>query len=130
MRGRLQLSTNSSKEELSEIALMEEDKNQENNQNLTKVLNIIKVLNLNSCKNVVIGNDIVRGVSGGEKRRVTLAELLCTPKSIKCLDAISNGLDAKTIFDIINILKISTHILKLTLVISLLQVYIKYVNPV
>jgi ABC-type multidrug transport system ATPase subunit len=37
----------------------------------------------------------VRGISGGEKKRVTVAEMLCVGSPIICCDEISTGLDGK-----------------------------------
>ncbi len=65
---------------------------------------------------------MIRGVSGGQKRRVTSAEFLATPARIMFFDSLSNGLDAATTFDIIRSLKIISNGLDTTPVISLLQV--------
>ena len=65
---------------------------------------------------------MMRGISGGQKRRVTVGEMFMPPRSIRYMDAISNGLDAATTYDIIQALKFVTHSMPQTLVISLLQV--------
>ena len=80
-------------------------------------------------KNVIIvltfvGNDMLKGISGGQMRRVTLGEVLVCPEPVKVLDAISTGLDASTTYDINNTLKIISTYLGFTIVTSLLQVYI------
>ena len=64
----------------------------------------------------------MRGVSGGQKRRVTLGEMLMLPRPIRYLDAISNGLDAATTYDIAQAMKYVTNRVGLTTVVSLLQV--------
>ena len=64
---------------------------------------------------------MIRGVSGGQKRRVTLGEMLLPPRNIKFLDAISNGLDAATTYDIVQSLKFLSNAFGYTTVISLLQ---------
>ena len=61
-------------------------------------------------------------MSGGQKRRVTLGEMLMPPRSIKYMDAISNGLDSATTYDLIQQLQVITKAVGLTTVISLLQV--------
>lgn len=83
--------------------------------------NVIKVLGLSECQNTIVGSGSLRGVSGGQKRRVTLGEMLMLPRKIQFLDAISNGLDAATTHDIVLALKYVTHAVGLTTVISLLQ---------
>ena len=90
---------------------------------LSKVMNIIKLLGLESCQDTIVGDDMLKGISGGQKRRVTLGEILVCPRSVKVLDAISNGLDAATTFDINRSLKIASKVLDTTIVTSLLQVW-------
>lgn len=43
-----------------------------------------------------VGNDIIRGVSGGEKKRVSIAEAMVTKASVQCWDNSTKGLDAST----------------------------------
>lgn len=43
------------------------------------------------CANTMIGNDLLRGVSGGEKKRVTVGEGLITNARFLALDEISTG---------------------------------------
>lgn len=83
---------------------------------------MLKILGLYEAANTLVGDGMIRGVSGGQKRRVTLGEMLLPPRPIKFLDAISNGLDAATTFDIVQSLKLVTQTLGLTMVVSLLQV--------
>jgi len=57
---------------------------------------IIEVLGLAGVKDTFVGDQTrVRGVSGGEKKRVTLAEILVLRKPVLCCDAISTGLAGK-----------------------------------
>jgi len=62
-----------------------------------KVARVIEVLNelrILSIKDRVIGSDFNRGISGGEKRRVSIACELVTSPSILFLDEPTSGLDA------------------------------------
>ena len=70
---------------------------------------ILDALGLRSCKDTLVGDDGVtmRGISGGEKRRLTLGEMLITPRPIKVMDSITDGLDAATAVDIIRYLRAS-----------------------
>lgn len=43
-----------------------------------------------------VGNEYVRGVSGGERKRVSIIETLATRGSIFCWDNSTRGLDAST----------------------------------
>ena len=52
-----------------------------------------------------------------------VGEMICSPKPIKFMDSISNGLDSATTFDIVNAIKSVAESLDYTFVIALLQVY-------
>ncbi len=41
---------------------------------------LIRVLGLQRCADTVVGNQYLRGVSGGERKRVTSAEMLVGSK--------------------------------------------------
>lgn len=41
---------------------------------------IIRLLGIQNCVDTVVGNAYIRGVSGGERKRVTSAEMLVGPK--------------------------------------------------
>lgn len=41
---------------------------------------IIRLLGIQNCVDTVVGNAYLRGVSGGERKRVTSAEMLVGPK--------------------------------------------------
>ena len=60
-----------------------------------KVELIIEALGLTPCADTVIGDGLLRGISGGQRRRVTLAEQLVTRPG-RCLlaDEITTGLDS------------------------------------
>jgi ABC-type multidrug transport system ATPase subunit len=61
---------------------------------------ILKAVGLTRVKDTFVGAEgIVRGVSGGEKKRVTVAEMLCIGTPIICCDEISTGLDGMFICD-------------------------------
>lgn len=44
----------------------------------TRVDDTLTLLHLNNCADTVVGNDLLRGISGGEKKRVTVGEGLLT----------------------------------------------------
>ncbi len=60
-----------------------------------KVELIIEVLGLSACADTVIGDGLTRGISGGQRRRVTLAEkLVARPGKCLLADEITTGLDS------------------------------------
>lgn len=83
--------------------------------------NTLKILGLYESADPLVCDEMIRGVSGGQKRRVALGEMLLPPRRIKFLDAISNGLDAATTDDTIQSLKLITNTAGFTTVISLIQ---------
>ncbi|KAJ1416661.1 P-loop containing nucleoside triphosphate hydrolase [Sesbania bispinosa] len=82
---------------------------------------VLRVLGLEVCADTVVGNAMLRGISGGQRKRVTTGEMLVGPAKALFMDEISTGLDSSTTFQIVNSLKQYVHILKGTAIISLLQ---------
>jgi ABC-type multidrug transport system ATPase subunit len=91
-----------------------------NLQNL-KVEMFLRLLGLKSCADTAVGNGLLRGVSGGERKRVTLGEMLIIPHLAYAMDEISTGLDSAATFDIAKRLRESTELLGHSYIISLLQ---------
>lgn len=82
---------------------------------------IMRGVGLKRVEDTFVGNDKVRGVSGGEKKRVTVAEMMCTRSYVECFDEISTGLDAATTFDICKLLGEVTRMRSSIRLVSLLQ---------
>ncbi|XP_027349846.1 pleiotropic drug resistance protein 1-like isoform X2 [Abrus precatorius] len=82
---------------------------------------VLRILGLEVCADTFVGNAMLRGISGGQRKRVTTGEMLVGPAKALFMDEISTGLDSSTTFQIVNSLKQYVHILKGTEVISLLQ---------
>jgi ABC-type multidrug transport system ATPase subunit len=70
-----------------------------------KVNEIIMDLGLNHCRNSQIGDHTKRGVSGGERKRVSIGQELITTPQVLFLDEPTSGLDAFTAFNIISNIK-------------------------
>ncbi|KAL5709532.1 ABC transporter G member 39 [Ranunculus cassubicifolius] len=82
---------------------------------------ILKILGLDICADTLVGNQMIRGISGGQKKRLTTGEMLVGPVKAFFMDEISTGLDSSTTFQIVNSLRQSVHILGGTSLIALLQ---------
>ncbi|XP_071709156.1 pleiotropic drug resistance protein 1-like isoform X4 [Rutidosis leptorrhynchoides] len=82
---------------------------------------VIKILGLEVCADTIVGDEMFRGISGGQKKRVTTGEMMVGPARALFMDEISTGLDSSTTFQIVNSIRQSVHILQGTCVVSLLQ---------
>jgi ATP-binding cassette, subfamily G (WHITE), member 8 (sterolin 2) len=69
------------------------------------VFNILNRLELMHCKGTMIGNADMKGISGGEKRRVSIGIQLLTDPPIVLLDEPTTGLDAFTARHVMETLK-------------------------
>ncbi|XP_066366058.1 ABC transporter G family member 48 isoform X2 [Miscanthus floridulus] len=81
----------------------------------------LKVLGLDICADVIIGDEMVRGISGGQKKRVTTGEMLSGPARALFMDEISTGLDSSSTFQIVKFMRQLVHVMNETVMISLLQ---------
>ncbi|KAA8523067.1 hypothetical protein F0562_009490 [Nyssa sinensis] len=82
---------------------------------------ILKILGLDVCADTLVGDEMLKGISGGQKKRLTTGELLVGPSRVLFMDEISTGLDSSTTYQIIKYLRHSTRALDGTTIISLLQ---------
>jgi ABC-type multidrug transport system ATPase subunit/ABC-type multidrug transport system permease subunit len=65
---------------------------------------ILMKMGLKDCADNLIGSDLIKGISGGEKRRVTIAIQILTDPKILLLDEPTSGLDAFTATSIMEVL--------------------------
>jgi ABC-type multidrug transport system ATPase subunit/ABC-type multidrug transport system permease subunit len=82
---------------------------------------MIELLGLRACQNTIVGNELLRGVSGGEKKRVTVGEILLGPAKAVFLDEPTSGLDSSTAEDIMKALRQWCDIMQGSVVAALLQ---------
>ncbi|XP_074532006.1 ATP-binding cassette sub-family G member 8 [Halichoeres trimaculatus] len=66
-----------------------------------RVDDVIAELRLRQCAHTRVGNDYVRGVSGGERRRVSIAVQLLWNPGILILDEPTSGLDSFTAHNLV-----------------------------
>ncbi|KAF9236851.1 ABC-2 type transporter-domain-containing protein [Melanogaster broomeanus] len=82
---------------------------------------LLKMLNISHTHQTLVGDEFVRGVSGGERKRVSIAEMMATRARVQCWDNSTRGLDASTALDFVKSLRIMTDVLGQTTFISLYQ---------
>ncbi|CAE6481289.1 unnamed protein product [Rhizoctonia solani] len=82
---------------------------------------LLSMLNITHTRNTVVGNEFMRGVSGGERKRVSIAEMMSSRACVLSWDNSTRGLDASTALDYAKSLRIMTDIFKLTTFVSLYQ---------
>jgi len=71
--------------------------------------------------NIMVGNQFMRGVSGGERKRVSIMEALASRSTINAWDNSTRGLDSSTAVDYIRSLRILTSIQQSTTIVTLYQ---------
>jgi len=68
-----------------------------------------------------VGDDIIRGVSGGERKRVSIAEAFLSGTSIQCWDNSTRGLDSATALEFVKTLRVSSNLLGATSIVAIYQ---------
>ncbi|CDR47608.1 CYFA0S34e00650g1_1 [Cyberlindnera fabianii] len=76
---------------------------------------------LSHTKNTKVGSELVRGVSGGERKRVSIAEVSLAGARLQCWDNATRGLDAATALEFIRALRTSADVLDTTALIAIYQ---------
>ncbi|KAJ7897281.1 pleiotropic drug resistance ABC transporter [Mycena olivaceomarginata] len=82
---------------------------------------LLRMLNISHTKQTLVGDEFVRGVSGGERKRVSIAEMMATRARAQAWDNSTRGLDASTALDFAKSLRIMTDILGQTTFVTLYQ---------
>ena len=70
---------------------------------------ILQDLKLVKCQHTKIGGDLIKGVSGGERKRTSIGVELISNPSLIFLDEPTTGLDSYTATSLMKILKIVMH---------------------
>lgn len=79
------------------------------------------VFGLRHTYHTKVGNDFVRGVSGGERKRVSIAEALACKGLVYFWDNATRGLDASTALEYTKAIRASTNLLDTTAFVTLYQ---------
>jgi ABC-type multidrug transport system ATPase subunit/ABC-type multidrug transport system permease subunit len=85
------------------------------------ITTLLRMFNIEHTRNTIVGNPFVRGVSGGERKRVSIAEMMVTSGTVCAWDNSTRGLDASTALDYAKSLRVMTNIYKTTTFVSLYQ---------
>ena len=72
---------------------------------LVRVDSLIDSFGLEKQSHTIIGTPVRKGVSGGQKRRVSVASQLITGPNILFLDEPTSGLDSLASYEVISFLK-------------------------
>ncbi|KAF8149941.1 pleiotropic drug resistance ABC transporter [Crassisporium funariophilum] len=86
---------------------------------ITEILETI--FGLKHVENTPVGDAAIRGVSGGEKKRVSIAEALATRSRVHCWDNSTRGLDSSTALEFGRALRIATDIDHRATIVSIYQ---------
>ncbi len=82
---------------------------------------LLKSMGISHTHDTKVGNEFVRGVSGGERKRVSIIETLATRASVFCWDNSTRGLDASTALEYTKAVRAITDIFGLASIVTLYQ---------
>jgi ABC-type multidrug transport system ATPase subunit len=71
---------------------------------------VMAVFGLSHTYNTIVGNDYVRGVSGGERKRVSIAEMAVARAPIAAWDNSTRGLDAASALEFVKALRMASNL--------------------
>ncbi|KAF2274688.1 ABC drug exporter AtrF [Westerdykella ornata] len=82
---------------------------------------VSKLFWIEHTMNTKVGNELVRGVSGGEKKRVSIAEAMITKASVQSWDNSTRGLDSSTALEYVQSLRSLTNMAHISTSVALYQ---------
>ncbi|KAM0207312.1 hypothetical protein ACHAQD_012104 [Fusarium lateritium] len=82
---------------------------------------LLRSVGISHTAHTKVGDAYIRGVSGGERKRVSILECMATRASVFCWDNSTRGLDAGTALEWIKAIRAMTDILGLTTIVTLYQ---------
>ena len=82
---------------------------------------VSKLFWIEHTMNTKVGDEMVRGVSGGERKRVSIAEAMITRASTQCWDNSTRGLDASTALEYVQSLRSLTNMAHISTCVALYQ---------
>jgi ABC-type multidrug transport system ATPase subunit len=82
---------------------------------------VMAMLGLTHTTNTLVGNEFIRGVSGGERKRVSIAETMLCGSPLQCWDNSTRGLDSSTALEFVKNLRLSTEYTGSTAIVAIYQ---------
>lgn len=82
---------------------------------------IMASFGISHTKNTIVGSDLVRGISGGERKRVTIAEATLSMAPLQCWDNSTRGLDSANAIEFCKTLRMQTDINNATACVAIYQ---------
>jgi ATP-binding cassette subfamily G (WHITE) protein 2 (PDR) len=79
------------------------------------------VFGISHTINTIVGNDFVRGVSGGERKRVTICEAALSGAPLQCWDNSTRGLDSANAIEFCKNLRMGAEFMGTTSVVAIYQ---------
>ncbi|KAJ2689399.1 ATP-binding cassette transporter snq2 [Coemansia spiralis] len=82
---------------------------------------LLDMYGLAGCADTIVGDAFLRGVSGGERKRVSIAEQVASGASVDIWDGSTKGLDSSSALDYVRSLRITTDVLHKSTVVTIYQ---------
>ncbi|KAJ5153604.1 CDR ABC transporter [Penicillium coprophilum] len=82
---------------------------------------VMAMLGLTHTMSTKVGNELIRGVSGGERKRVSIAETTLCRCPLQCWDNSTRGLDSSTALEFIKNIRLTTDYTGSTAVVAIYQ---------
>jgi ATP-binding cassette subfamily G (WHITE) protein 2 (SNQ2) len=82
---------------------------------------LFQMFGIEHTRKTQVGDEHLRGISGGERKRVSLAEALCTKASVVCWDNSTRGLDSSTALNFAKAMRVYTDVSRKTTFMTLYQ---------
>jgi ATP-binding cassette subfamily G (WHITE) protein 2 (SNQ2) len=103
------------------FSLLNKTKRREKGEIPVIISALLRMFGISHTRHTLVGDAYVRGVSGGERKRVSIAETLATKSTVVAWDNSTRGLDASTALDYANSLRVMTDVSNRTTLVTLYQ---------